>query len=334
MDINEELFKRIKEVNRGSSVSNFILAAIENQIELEKGEQIDFIDIDKKRQITPVKEKRSEPLKKELQEERTPVEILNNSINYDKIKTVPLKNSIKNYYIWGQYNKFFTIKFALRCLALTQVKNDGNPVKLVEFQNNCAKEAAKIKEILQESDDKAERKWGEMFSAGLPDNEEKSRSRFIHHFIGYSDSQGNPVGALPELGFVVIENNQIALSPQGLAFTQLKNPILDENPLSPSLFSQEERQFLIEHLKINIPMEWQGMKTLIQWIENGLNTPESLNAKMATLDPKKWTDKMVNTYRTGILARMYDLGFISRKKIGLNAKYVVTEFGKKAVGIT
>ena len=46
------------------------------------------------------------------------------------------------------------------------------------------------------------------------------------------------------------------------------------------------------------------------------------------MDPN-WTEKMANTYRTGMLARMYDLGFITRKKIGVNANYVVTEIGKK-----
>jgi hypothetical protein len=40
---------------------------------------------------------------------------------------------------------------------------------------------------------------------------------------------------------------------------------------------------------------------------------------------------MANTYRTGMLARMLDLGFISRKKIGVNANYVVTDFGKSVV---
>ena len=38
---------------------------------------------------------------------------------------------------------------------------------------------------------------------------------------------------------------------------------------------------------------------------------------------------MANTYRTGALARMYDLGFIIRKKSGINANYFVTEYGMK-----
>jgi hypothetical protein len=55
-----------------------------------------------------------------------------------------------------------------------------------------------------------------------------------------------------------------------------------------------------------------------------------LNKKMATLDPN-WTEKMANTYRTGMLARMLDLGFITRKKVGVNANYVVTDIGRGMV---
>jgi len=330
VEISDELFRRVQEVSRGSSISNFILASIENQLQLERYQKGDLIDLEMlSTNIPNIKEKETS-LRKDKKKGKIELELLNSNIKFDNIVSVPLRRSIKDYYIWGQYNKFFPIKFALRYLALLQTKD--KQVNLVEFQNKCAKEASKVKKILIMSDEKAQRKWGEAFSAGLPEDEEKSRSRFIHQFIGYNDSQGNSTGALADFGFVVIENNQIALSPSGLIFSQIKNPILDEDPFSPNLFSQEERQFLIVHIRTNIPTEWEGIKKVIQWIESGNDTPNSLNAKMATLEPK-WTEKMVNTYRTGILARMYDLGFITRKKIGLNANYQVTDFGKSVGGL-
>ena len=118
-----------------------------------------------------------------------------------------------------------------------------------------------------------------------------------------------------------------------LLLQKINNPILDDNPFSPILFSQEEQEFLINHLKNNIPVEWKGIQTVLRWIEIGMNTPDTLNAKFSTLD-SKWTEKMANTYRTGMLARMFDLGFITRKKIGVNANYVVTEIGRRMVGKT
>jgi hypothetical protein len=225
------------------------------------------------------------------------------------------------------------MKFAVRYLAYIQIQNNSIPVKLTEFQNKCSRAASKIKQILKKGDEKAGRIWGEGFSAGLPENEEKSWSRFNLHFIGYADSKGNQVGALSDFGFILIDKGYVALSTHGLAFAKIKNPVLDDNPLSPDLFSQEEKQFLINHIKSNIPVEWKGIQTVIQWIDSGINTPNTLNAKFSTLDPI-WTEKMANTYRTGMLARMFDLGFITRKKIGVNANYVVTDIGRRMVSGT
>jgi hypothetical protein len=333
VDISDELFNRIKGVNKDSSLSNFIIVAIENQISLEKEQSFHLNEPQIIPQRTPQISDKKRSENSQDKRGKIQVEILNNPISYEKIKPIPLKSPIKTNYIWGQYNKFFTIKFALRYLAFMQSKNMFAPVQLKEFQEKCGKQAAIMKKILNDSDQKADRKRGMAFSAGLPDVEEKSQSRFINHFIGYLDSEGKPVGALSDLGFIVIENNEIALSPFGLEFASKKNPVLDTDPYSPDLFSHEERQFLINHIQSNIPTEWQGMKTVIQWIESGINTPDLLNAKFLSLD-SEWTEKMANTYRTGMLARMYDLGFISRKKIGINANYEVTEFGKKVVGIT
>ncbi len=328
IDITEEMYNRIKEVNRDSSLQNFILMAIENQISLEKERHGEIIELDETIKKFSKSNKQNQSGPKQSQEIKEPIEILNNPLSFEEIIPIPLREPIKDYYIWGQYNKFFAMKFAVRYLAYMQIQNNSAPVKLSEFQNKCSKAASRMKRILKQSDEGANRIWGEGFSAGLPESEQKSWSRFIHHFIGYSDSQGNQVGALSDLGFIVIDNGQVALSPQGLAFAQIKNPILDDDPFSSALFNQEEQQFLVNHLKTNLPREWKGLQTVIQWIESGVNTPDALNAKFSTLD-SKWTEKMANTYRTGMLARMYDLGFISRKKIGVNANYVVSDVGKK-----
>jgi len=329
IDITEEMYKRINEVNRGSSLSSFIQIAIENQISLELDQQSNLIEFRKESPPHLEKDRVSPNENYQRSDINDKIEILNNPLNFEKLIGVSLKQPIKNYYIWGQYNKFFAMKFAVRYLVFMQLQNKSESVNLTEFQTKCSRSASKMKQILKQSDEKAGRLWGEGFSAGLPDEEEKSQSRFMHHFIGYTDTQGNPVGALPDLGFVVIKNNGgIALSSEGLAFAKIRNPILDEDAFSSNLFSQDEREFLIEHLKRNIPLEWKGIQTVIKWIETGINTPDSLTAKFATLD-KKWTDKMANTYRTGMLARMYDLRFISRKKIGIKSNYVVTDVGKK-----
>jgi hypothetical protein len=331
VDINEDLFNRIKEVTKGSSLSSFILIAIENQISLEKEQHTDLLDLEKKIKKPP------EPLSKMTKTQEQPMKVidyldfLKKPIGYEKINGLTSKYPIKDAYIWGQYNKFFALKFAVRYLAYLQTQNNFSTVNLEEYQDKCSKAASQMKQLLLKSDEKAGRIWGEGFSAGLPDNEEKSWSRFKHHFIGYLDSKGNSVGALSDFGFIVIQNNQVGLSSQGLAFAKCQNPILDEDPFASSLFSQEERQFLIDHIKTHIPREWHGIQLVLHWINvDGINTPDALTAKFASLD-KAWTEKMANTYRTGMLARMYDLGFILRQKNGIKTTYLVTEAGKKVV---
>lgn len=328
IDITEDLFNRVKEVNPSSSLSSFILIAIENQISLEKEQRTNLVDFDKSIQKPPKNFEVKEGPPKQSTDIVHNVEILNKPLNYEKLIGVPLKNPIKNYFIWGQYNKFFAIKFAVRYLAYLQSQNNSAPVNLEDYQNRCSNAASQMKKILIKSDETAGRVWGEGFSAGLPDNEEKSLSRFKHHFIGYMDTKGYSVGALSDFGFIVIQNNQVGLSPHGLALAKCHNPILDDNPSAQSLFSQEERQFLIDHIKTHIPTEWQGIKFVLHWIDvDVINTPDALTAKFATLD-KDWTAKMANTYRTGALARMYDLGLITRQKTGIKTKYLVTDAGK------
>jgi hypothetical protein len=330
VDITEDLFNRIKEVNQGSSLSSFILIAIENQISLEKEQHTDLQNLGGVIKKPPEKILTKEKTLKKPSEVIDDLDFLRTPINYNKISEVLLKNPIKNGYIWGQYNKFFALKFAVRYLAYLQSESNYLAINLNEFHDRGSHAASQIKQILIQSDNKAGRVWGEGFSTGLPDNEEKSRSRFKHHFIGYLDTKGNPVGALPDIGFIVIDDGKVALSRYGLAFAKIKNPVLDENLFSPHLFTWEEQQYLIDHIKNNISIEWNGMKSVIHWINEGINSPEKLNAKFATLD-STWTSKMANTYRTGMLARMFDLGFISRKKIGVNSNYVVTDIGNKTV---
>jgi len=165
IDITDEIFSRINEVSKGSSLQSFILVAIENQISLEKEQQTNVIEFDKKIQKPPKTNKPNLPEPNQRLEVKEKIEILNNPLNYESLTGVPLKNPIKNYYIWGQYNKFFAMKFAVRYLAYMQIQNNSAPVKLTEFQNKCSRSASKMKQILKQSDEQAGRIWGEGFSA-------------------------------------------------------------------------------------------------------------------------------------------------------------------------
>ncbi len=318
IDITEDTLHRIKEVNHDSSLAGFICVAIENQLSLEKDQHLHT-----RRSGRKIRHTGDRPLPSP-----ETIAIVKNPLHYELLKGIPSHIPLQNYYLWGQYNKFFPVKFAVRYLAYMQIENNADPVPLPEFQIRCSRSASGMKRILKESDTKAGRIWGEGFAVGLPDNQDKSWTRFINHFIGYTDSWDKPVGALPDLGFIVIEKESVALSPHGLVFARISNPVLDTDVLSSHLFSQEEKDFLILYLKRKHSVEWDGYQKVMRWIGMGFDTPAALNEHFSTLD-RKWTKKMANTYRTGMIGRMVDLGLIARTKTGVRVKYIVTDFGIK-----
>lgn len=340
VNIDDELFTRMKRVARGS-LHNFVLLSIENQIAIEESKSSDILDLSKTdintlKHLSIASEK--VPIVKSL-EEKSEKENFLYTLKKDHISFVRNENTVrnldkplKNYFIWGQYNKIFPIKFSLRYLAKMQSEISNNPIPLTNFQNECSTAATKMKQKLLLNDKKYDRIWGENFSAGFPDQDpnKKSQLRFIHHFIGFANSQGVTIGSLGDYGFATIFKDKIYFTPSGIQFAELNNPILDEDPMSEQLLSTDEREFLIGYLKNQLPREWGGIMKIIKWISQGSNTPNSLNEKIKILDVEgRWTDKMVNTMRTGFLGRMYDLNLIYREKKGNKSIYFVTDTGKK-----
>lgn len=340
VEINDELFTRMKQVAKGS-LHNFILVSIENQIAIEESKSSEILDLSKidintRKQPSTALEK--VPIVKPL-EDVPRTEYVLDTLKKDRISFARNENTVrnpdkplKNYFIWGQYNKIFPVKFSLRYLAKMQSEIPNNPILLTNFQNECSIAATKMKQHLLRNDKKYDRIWGENFSAGFPDldPDKKSQSRFIHHFIGYANSQGDTIGSLGDYGFAIVIKDKIYFTPSGIQFAELNNPILDEDPMGEQLLSSEEREFLIGYLKNQLPRDWDGIMKIIKWISQGSNTPDSLNGKIKSLDVEgKWTDKMVNTMRTGFLGRMYDMDLVYREKKGNKSVYFATDAGKR-----
>ena len=57
------------------------------------------------------------------------IAIVKNPLHYELLKGIPSHIPLQNYYLWGQYNKFFPVKFAVRYLAYMQIENN-QPVPL------------------------------------------------------------------------------------------------------------------------------------------------------------------------------------------------------------
>ena len=338
IDIPDNLIGLIRRVNPSTRVNDFIIVALENQLHLEEDKLADYsnngpINGIKYNSKNIIRTKL--PIQNSQEQNENTIKLLNNlkrdKIEFDVINPTALQFPIKNHFLWGQYNKLFPVKFVLRFLIYQQILNNNNSVPLNEFSLECANSAVEFKKILNTYDHQNKRKRGEEFSTGFPDDDDKSKKRFMNHFIGGRTALGEPLGASISLGFVEITNGRIGITSFGLNFAKLDNPNLDGNFSQKEVLSSEERQFLINHLKSHLPVEWSAVNKILTWITNAINTPDSLNNHIRSLNDK-WSDKMVNTMRTGYLGRMFDLGFIYRVKNGVMVQYNLTEFGKKMEG--
>ena len=329
IDLPDELLEQIHRVNPTVSILTFIKMAVENQLHLETETNSyyfeKFSDINsqgnkKFRELhTPVKLKKS----KESVKVRQGNDIIP-AFDFNKIHPIELKYPIKDTIIWGQYNKFFPIKFGLRFLCYKLSNSKESTINLNEFQIECSKKASYMKEILESIDKKENRKRGEKFSAGLPDNNEKSQYRYISHFLGFRTSKGDPVGGIPTLGFAEFSNSNVGITRYGLEFAKIENPIMDISTNSDALMSKEEQEYLLHHIKQHLPQEAKIIKLVLKSISEKKNTPDSINIELSKFEG---IGEKANTIRTGILARSHDLGLIERENIGIHSFYKITNFG-------
>jgi len=330
LDLPDELLERIHLVRPNVSIFTFITMAIENQINLEgdptipnnfkadnsikKGKVVKFEDPD----LTNKSKLSEKGHKPKSSDEIIP------KVNLDKIQPIELKFPFKDTIIWGQYNKFFPIKFGLRYLCY-KIENDNKKfVSLNEFQAECAKKASQMKDFLILIDQKKHNKRGDKLSDGLPDNNENSHRRYIGQVLGFRTSKGDPVGGIPTLGFAEIFGNQIGISKYGLDFAKIENPILDFCQDNPTLLSKDEQKFLINHIKDHLPEETKAIKFVLKLISENKNTPSLINLELSNYSG---IGDKANTIRTGLLSRIHDLGLINRENIGINSYYKITDFG-------
>ena len=68
------------------------------------------------------------------------------------------------------------------------------------------------------------------------------------------------------------------------------------------------------------------MVSIAEMIRNGINDANSMNAEL--IKENDWNRSKASVYRTGVLARMQELGLVDREKTGVEVKFVLTENGK------
>lgn len=357
IDLPDSLIGRIKEAIQSGGYENareFVSTAIENQLELEEdgGEEFKTLDeaiedLDDSKPESPDQKEEQEAKQEDDEDSK---DVLTDGLGqreYDVVPTVspPDAERLDDGPLWGQYNRVFPAKLVVRRLAnIVQEQNKsgsaaGNGLQWIEldhFQDDAAQLARNYGLTIQEYDQKKSRGQGEKVASGLPtgDDAEKSKDRFETHFIGYSDRNQNLTGAPAHLHFVDISDEDVArigITEAGLTFAELYNPLLDDGPDADEALSPDERSFYMQHTKDTLPDEYAAMVKTAQAIREGNKRPTSLTEHIAKLNTD-WSQSQANTMRSGLVSRMYEIGLVSRERVGQRGiAYNLTKKGEKLV---
>ena len=255
----------------------------------------------------------------------------------------------------GYYNRLLPVKFVLRMLVALTVNRESfdneegwgisndDDVTLSELRESSWLSASYAKEYLQLYDQwsEAKGKTGAKISVGFPTKDEKSKERFVSQFVG-SRRKKELSGAIFDMGFAGISgigsvfdsiggftHEDIGFTQFGLQFAMLENPVIDEIEgwQGGDRFSEAEVDYLLVHFKQNVPVEWEFMVSIAEMIRDGTNNATKMNA--ALISQRDWNRSKASVYRTGVLARMQELGLVDREKSGVEVTFVLTESGKE-----
>jgi len=329
VDVPQGFIQKIRtmiETGKYVSVEEFVEVSLLNQLSLEEDNNLNLDSFSKKKEI----------IKTEVPYPR--IQNIGNILslneeNYGKIilSEIPFENQLYSGPIWGQYNKIFPVKVTLRALANSLL--DGNQyIDLDDFSKKTSEAARSLGLKLLDSDKMQKRVKGEKLSIALPvgENPYKSKTRFTNHFIGYLDSEGKLNGAPGKIKFISIvqkEKKKIGITKFGLQFASLLNPILDQDVHNEGTLSKKEIEYLIDHLRANIPEEYEAIIYLLSMIKEGKNRPSEQTQEILNIY-KKLTIPQAGIFRGGLVSRMIELDLITSYRIGMREiGYKITETG-------
>lgn len=241
-------------------------------------------------------------------------------------------------WLFGQFNKILPAKAA--CRALANLSLEHGPEISLARSSEIAEAAAYLGAELRRHDDRMGFSRDERFATAFPEagpSGDKGRQRFASQFVGYADQEGNVTGlpnglkliaAIPEA-----EEPRIGLTEAGWRFARLGNPALDMLKERPTnRLSEEEAQFLREHIIEHVPRERAAYCALLKAISNGQRTPPELDELARGLASPEASERLsesfFSTQRSGAVSRMVDLGLVVRTRKGPRVIYDFTAAGQ------
>ncbi len=338
IDLSQRQVQKIQQfldTGQYQSPTQFIITAIENQFALEENENLTD-GFEMKKPITNIHTV-ANPLHITRVLEAYRISDMDNLYSvlpppkFEQIVLSTQNLPEKNTWIWGQVNKIFPVKIGLRILQKNLGRNQS--IELNEFLDTAAKEAAEIGKIIREYEKKNSKERNEKISAGLPQvSDEKSQSRYKFQFLAYQRKDDLLDGAMALLKFCNLEKKNgktfIGLTERGEKFSNEINPVLDKGDLDNSL-SKQEIEFYLTHINNNVISESTAIKWLLNKINTGVNERSQLNKELVKDYGKIWntTEAVINTQRSGLTARAFELGLLEKEKTGIYVSYKITDAG-------
>jgi Arc/MetJ-type ribon-helix-helix transcriptional regulator len=250
--------------------------------------------------------------------------------------------------LWGQINRIFPIKAALRGIYafIASSFTDGySDITNFHKRSLLAENFGVLGNLFAQSDKEAERPKGLKMSTGFPIGLEyrleKSTARYLDHYCFTLRKDNSVDGALAKMNFIKIIHDdgvgyKVGITEAGYKFAKLPNPVLDgktsdlTNPELQTLTS-EEVDFLLNHLAEYYPAELNGMKKLLNNIADGANTPMELKHRMEEYLGASQSKNALGTMVNGLVSRCADLSLLYKKKEGLHVTYYVTSDGQSLI---
>jgi hypothetical protein len=239
------------------------------------------------------------------------------------VVTHPDQDHLSHERVFGQVNRLLPLKLACRWLAVSAA-TEGKWPKYDAISDRLGDDAGIVGSLLEKWDVDNDRKRDEQLATGLPrKGNSASRDRFLTQFLGRITRGGEVYpGAVCQYQLARFEDSAVMLTEQGLAFSNLENPVIDKkDSKTTATLAPAESEFLARQVLRWVPAERDDMRLVFQAVAAGKVTPADLSAAVRSRFPAEWSDSVFSTHLSGLIARLSDLRLMKRVWQGRNVNY-------------
>jgi hypothetical protein len=233
--------------------------------------------------------------------------------------------------VWGQVNRLLPLKAACRWIAAA-ASSTGRWPEMAFAIERLAPDAGILGSALEKADSQNARKREEMMGTGLPRKGNlQSSDRFLSQFVGRMTRTGRTYpGVISQYGLATVSADSLQLTKWGFDFACIENQILDGNlRIATRTLSEDERAFLVRQVWERVQTEKQDFMSVLRRISGGDARPELLMSGTRSDFPAKWTDVALRTHIYGIVARLGELGLVTKTWDGRSVEYKIADSARK-----